>query len=159
MTPRNFLNDTVLLNIAEYQKHYGDLRLAFNAVAAIDSLVARMFFWCKENKPDEIANLKDDSEYRHYLAKKLVGDEIELLVDVAKSQKHFQLQYGKKNVTGADQTNIQSLGWGKARWDEGRWGGPPQVVVETDSDEVRVLESILKRSLALLEEEMQRLGI
>lgn len=157
--PRNFLNDIVLLNLAEFEKQPGDLRLAFNAVAAIDSLMAHIFFWCKENKPDEVAHLQDDSEYRHYLAGKSAGHEIGLLIDVAKSQKHFRLQRGKKSVTGADQTTVQSLGWGKARWNEGRWGSPPQVVVETDEGATRVLETILKKSLVLLEAEMERLGM
>jgi hypothetical protein len=48
---------------------------------------------------------------------------------------------------------------GEARWGEGRWDGPPQVVVRTDSRELRYVETIVGAALQVLEAEMTRLKI
>ncbi|MCP6440520.1 hypothetical protein NL474_29175, partial [Klebsiella pneumoniae] len=79
-----------------------------------------------------------------------------LVRDIAKAQKHGYLTRGSPQVSAAAQVETRAFGWGKVRWDEGRRNGPPQVVVEMDSGELRVVETVLERALEFLEGEMNR---
>jgi hypothetical protein len=157
MGPREFRDSVVLPNVAELRGNYGDLRCAFNAAAAVDALAAQIFAWCQENAPSAVAGLKDDSHYRESLVRQ--DADFGLLRDVVKAQKHVRLTRGQPQVSHAAQITSKSLRWGEANWDELRWGGPAQVVVVTDDDECRVLEVLVERGLALLEQEMIRCGI
>ena len=157
MTPREFLEKVVRPNIAEFDANFGSEQRAYNALAAVDSLAAHIYVWCKGNAPSEIAGIPDDSAYRETLAGR--SPDFRLLRDIAKAQKHVHLTRGNLEVTTAAQVTARSLGWGEARWDEGRWGGPPQVVVTTDNGDLRYVEQIVAASLAILEAEMTRLKI
>ncbi len=57
------------------------------------------------------------------------------------------------------QVTTRSFGYGEGPYGGGRYGGPPQVVVRTDSGELRYVEQIVTAALAVLEEEMKRLEI
>ncbi|TIX64740.1 MAG: hypothetical protein E5V33_09505 [Mesorhizobium sp.] len=72
-----------------------------------------------------------------------------MLRDVAKVAKHVQLDRGKPDVTTAAQMSTRSLGSGEARWEEDRWGSPPQAIVNTDAGEHRVLETVVEQPLAV----------
>lgn len=144
-------------NMAELHESYGDVRRAFNAIAAMDALAGHLYRWCLMNAPHEITGIQDDSDYRGRLAQ--TNADFSLVRDMAKAQKHIHLTRGSPQVRVADQVETRSLGWGQARWGEGRWGSPPQVVVETDAGDVHVVESVLDRALVFLEAEMVRLGI
>jgi hypothetical protein len=157
MTPREFLEKVVRANIAEWDANFGSERHAYNAVAAVDSLAAHLYVWCKGNAPSEIAGIPGDSRYRASLAQR--SPDFRLLRDIAKAQKHVHLTDGTPKVTTSAQVTARSLGWGEARWNEGRWGGPPQVVVTTDDGDLRYVEQIVAAAVALLEAEMTRLKI
>jgi hypothetical protein len=157
VTPRGFLETVVRPNIGEFDANFGSERHAYNAVAAVDSLAAHIYVWCKSNAPWEIAANRDDTDYRATLAARF--PDFGLLRDIAKAQKHAHLFRGNPEVTTAAQVATRSLGWGEARWDEGRWGGPPQVVVTTDDGDLRYVEQIVAASLKILESEMTRLQI
>ena len=157
MTPRQFLEKVVQPNVTEFHTNYDSERHAYNAVAAVDSLTAHIYVWCKRNAPQEIANIENDSHYRESLAKH--SPDFRLLRDIAKAQKHVYLERGKPEVTTAAQMTARPLGWGEGGYGEGRYGGPPQVVVTTDDGDLRYVEQIIAASLAMLEAEMTRLKI
>ena len=144
-------------NMNDLGEGYGDVRYAFNSIAAVDALAGQMWQWCRENALHEIANISDDIGYRQRLAE--ANMDFALVRDMAKAQKHIHLTRGSPQVSDADQVKTRSLGWGQARWNEGRWGSPPQVVVGTEDGEVRAVESVLSRALAFLEAEMVRIGV
>ena len=157
MGPREHLEQIVRPNVGDLHANYGDVRHAFNAVAAVDALAGHLYRWCCSSAPHAVAGVRDDSAYRDRLAQTNV--DFALVRDIAKVQKHIHLNRGSPQVSTAAQVETRSLGWGQCRWGEGRWGSPPQVVVETDAGEVRVVEAVLDRALNFLEAEIQRLGI
>ena len=65
----------------------------------------------------------------------------------------------KPEVTKAAQVVARPLGFGEGGFGQGRFGGPPQVVVAMDSEDVRYAEQIVIAALGLLEAEMTRLKI
>lgn len=158
MTPKDFLEVMVRPNVADFKARYDDLRLAFNAVAAVDALAAHLFVWCRENAPEEVRGIAvgDDGRFRDRLAER--SPEFALLRDIANANKHVHLTRKAPQISGAGQVKPQELRWGVARWGEGRWGSPPQVAVETNNGEARAVEAIVDRALVFLEGEMQRIG-
>lgn len=86
MTPREYLDQVVRPNIADLARDNGDLRLALNAVHAVDALAAHIFYGA--GGAAKIGD-KDDVAYRARLA----GQDAEfgLLRDVAKAAKHVEL--------------------------------------------------------------------
>ena len=157
MEPREHLEKIVRPNMDEMRTAFGDVRRAFNAVAAVDALAAHIYWWICHNAAHEKKGADNDSEYRDRLAQK--NFDFQLVRDIAKAQKHVRLTRGSPQVPTATHVATRSLGWDEAPWDEGRWDSPPQVVVTTNADQVRVVESILQGALGFLESEMKRLGI
>ncbi|WP_173983019.1 hypothetical protein [Magnetospirillum sp. SS-4] len=144
-------------NLRELREGYGDIRHAFNAIAAVDALAGHIWRWCRDHAPQEIVGAKNDIGFKQRLAE--ANADFALVRDMAKAQKHVHLDHGAPALKGADQIEARRMGWGQARWGEGRWGSPQQVVVETDLGEVRVVEAVLGRALMFLECEMERVGI
>jgi len=157
VTPREFLENVVRPNVEDFKANYGSVRHAYNAVTAVDALAAHLYEWCKTNAPSEIAGVSHDSQYRERLAQS--SSDFRLLRDIAKAQKHVHLTRGATQVTGAAQVAARSLGWDEAKLDQGRWDGPPQVVVTTDSGDLRYVEQIVADALVVLETKMSRLKI
>jgi hypothetical protein len=157
MDPGEFRRVVVLPNVEDMQTNYGNLRASYNAVAAVDALAAHVYQWCKEHNPTAVANLRDDSHYRAWLAKQ--DDDFGLLRDVAKAHKHVVLTQGKPRVSGSADVSVKGLGWNEGQWGELRWNGPPQVVVRTDSGVYRAVETLVKHALRVLDDEIARVGI
>lgn len=157
MKPRDHLDLIVRPNVNDLRTSFGDVRYAFNAVAAVDALAGHLYRWCSSSASHEVAGVRDDSAYREQLAQS--NADFALVRDIAKAQKHVQLTRGSPKVSTAAQVETRSLGWGEARWGEGRWGSPPQVVVQTNAGEFRVVVSIVDRALRFLEAEMKRLRV
>ena len=156
MTPREFLEAVVRLDVAEFSDEYGSIRRAYHAVTAVDALAAHIFVWCRTNAPSEVTGLHDN-HYRGKLSQR--SSEFRLLRDIAKAQKHVHLERGKPGVTKAAQVVARTFGWGEGGFGQGRFGGPPQVVVTMDSGDLRYVEQIVIAALGLLEAEMTRLKI
>lgn len=55
-----------------------------------------------------------------------------LVNDVADAHKHFKLSRDDRYLTSAGQIVIAPMGWGEAKFGEGKWGSPPEVVVTYD---------------------------
>src|SRR5579859_7128759 len=49
MTPRQFLNDIVCPNVKDFHDNYDNLRYAYNAIAAVDSLAAHLYVWANNH--------------------------------------------------------------------------------------------------------------
>jgi hypothetical protein len=157
LTPREYLNDVVRPNLEELEAEFASIRRANNAVSSVDALAAHLFEWCKANAPHEVGSARDDTAFRENLAKR--SESFRLIRDIAKAHKHVRLTRGSPLVSAAAQTNVRSLGWGEAAWDEGRWDGPPQVVVTLDDGTHRVVDAVARQAVAFLEAEMARLGV
>ena len=158
MTPREFLNTLVRPNLAEFHQRYDDLRLAFNAVASIDAMAAHLYHWCVNNMPNELVGLRrEDDGYREHLAGKHA--DFALLRDIAKAQKHVRLTKGTPQVQAAAQMNTRAIGWGEGGYGKGRYGGPPQVVVDKNAGGFEYVEELVDSAVAFLEAEMTRLGV
>ena len=110
MTPREFGAEVVRPNVAEFNVHFGSLRAAYNAVAAVDALAAHIYWWCKTDSPAEVKGDEDDGSYRKRLAgcDKAKGDgNFSLLRDIAKAQRHARLIYGSPLIKSAEQVTAR----------------------------------------------------
>jgi hypothetical protein len=157
MTPPEYLENVVRPNVADLHMQFDSIRLACNAIASVDALAAYIFVWCQASAHSEISGIKDDTGYRATLAKR--NTDFKLLRDTAKALKHVRLIQGTPLVTKAEQMNSRALGWGEGPYGEGRYGGPAQVVIDTDDGSLCYVESVVDSALAFLESEMSRLLI
>ena len=154
MTPRDFLEQIVRPNMADLANDYGDIRKAISAVHSADALAAHIFDAVGGRI---VTGAADDTAYRELLAGEHA--EFRLVRDLVKATKHVVLDRGKPLVSTADQIDSRGLGWGEARWREGRRGSQPQVVVVTDAGEHRVIETVVRKAVEFLEAEMTAFGI
>jgi hypothetical protein len=159
MNPRQFLMTVVQPNAVQFSSNYGDLRQAYNVVFSVDALAAQLFSWAKTHAPTYSDSYANDSQFRFRGALSHRNAEFGLVRDLAKALKHVELIAGKPSVKTASQMALESLGFDAARFDEGRFDGPAQVVVTTNSGEKRVVESVVLNALKFLEQEMVALGL
>jgi hypothetical protein len=164
MGPRRFHTVVVLPNVAEFNENFGDVRLAFNAVASVDALAAQLHAWCRVNAPVEVAGLEDDTHYKEGLAQRSAG--FALVRDVANAQKHVELTRGKRirEVSSAEQVRTQQVGgsfkgWKPGVWKPGAWGDRPQVVVLTNGCNTRAVRDFVAEALSFIDREMTRLNV
>jgi hypothetical protein len=159
MTPREHLELVVRPNMSEMLANLDDLRLAFNAIAAIDALAAHIYWWAAHHRPAAVEGIGDDTEYR---AKVLVprSHDFQLMFETAKATKHVRLIRGTPpKVRAADQVVAKASAWGNIRWDDFRWD-TTQVRIEPIGGETpSTVEGVLTRALAFLEAEMATLEI
>lgn len=149
MTPREYLNDVVEPNIAEFQAEFGSKRRAMSAIHSLDALAAYIYHAIGGSQG---TGLQDDSSYRDQLAQ--LNTDFALIRDVAKAIKHVELHRGKPLVSRSDQLGSEALGWGEGAYGEGRWGGPVQAYVETNDGDHRILETILVHATDFLKSQM-----
>ena len=152
MTPREHLDLVVRPNMSEMLAHLDDLRLAFNAIAAVDALAAHIYWWAAHHRPDAVVGITDDTQYRKALAER--SNDFRLLFEVAKATKHVRLTWGTPpTVRAADQVVSKQSGWDNWRWDDFRWD-ISQVRIEPIGETPWTAEGVLVRAVAFLEEEM-----
>ncbi|GEM_PF-3711016 len=158
MTPRQFLNDIVCPNVKDFHDNYDNLRYAYNAIAAVDSLAAHLYVWANNHAPGSVSSASDDSHYRALLASR--DSDFALLRDMAKAQKHVHLSRGNPQIANADQISSRTVGYGEGGYGEGRYGGVQQVLVDIDVAAAKFgyVETIIDSSLDFLEKEMAALG-
>lgn len=58
----------------------------------------------------------------------------------------------------ADQVTSKNIGWGEDGFDQGRYGGGEQVVVNDNNGQLHYVEEIIDISLKFLISEMRELG-
>jgi len=157
MTPIQFLEQVVRPNLAEFHANDADIRYAYNSVAAVDAFAAHIYVWCLVNAPAEVAGFADDTQYRAKLAAS--HNDFLLLRDIAKAQKHVELRRGSPTIAKAEQIITRPVGYGEGPFGHGRYGGPPQVVVDIDISTMRYLAQIVDSALSFLEGELSRMTI
>ncbi|MHB1104418.1 MAG: hypothetical protein ACYC0C_16905 [Devosia sp.] len=156
MTPREFLEQVVRPNEAEFEANFGSVRHAHNAVASVDALAARLYHSLKASS-QSATGAKDDSAYRQQLAD--ANADFGVLRDLAKANKHFVLTQGQPKISSAAQVTVEAPGWGEARWDEARWDSPDQVHVRLNSGDLRAVDYLVRAGIAFLDTEMAKHGI
>jgi hypothetical protein len=157
MTPRDFLKQIVQPDIDIFHADYGNIRLAYHAVASTDALAAHLFQWCRVNNPPAALNANDDSHFRHLLAQK--DKHFALIRDVAKAQKHVEITKTSTAVSSASQVAARGIGWGEGGFGEGRFGGPVQAIVTTNAGELKYIEEAVDGARDFLEREMNAAGV
>ena len=155
MTPCQFLEQIVRPNVVQYHADDANMRHAFNAVAAVDAIAAHIYVWCLANAPAEVAGLSDDTHYRKKLADR--HNDFLLLHDISKAQKHVKLIRGAPAIAEAKQISTGPVGFGEGPFGHGRYGGPPQVVIDIDTSTMRYVRQIVDSALQFLEGELTRL--
>lgn len=152
MNPHDYLTEVVEPNFADLAANYGSIRLNLNAIHAVDALAAHIYHGSNGAAPGN-----DDTHYRSNLAQR--DPEFALLRDIAKAIKHVRLGRGSPKTSRGDHVEARSLGWDEAAWGDGRWDGPPQVVIQLDGEGIRVVETVAMNALRLLKAEMTKYGL
>lgn len=157
MTPREFLDLVVRSNMRDMLSDLDDVRLACNAIAAVDALAGQIYWWAFHHSPGRVHGLSDDTDYRRRLADR--SNDFRLMFETAKAVKHGRLTRGTPpSVRAVDQLVSKAPGWGNIRWDDARWD-TPQVRIEPIGETPWAVEGVLVRALELLEAEMKALGV
>jgi hypothetical protein len=70
--------------------------------------------------------------------------DVALLRDVADAFKHHRPDRQSATVRASSDVAPISIGWGQARWGEGKWDGPEQIIITTKDGDTRALSSVLQ---------------
>jgi hypothetical protein len=140
--PAFFWHEVVVKNCDEFFSFPDSFQHAMNAVFALDSLVVRIYPF------DSLTN-ESESAFKKRLSEEVT--DYGLVRDVADAHRHPSLNRTGVQVSSLDQLALQSLGYGDARFGEGKFGGPPQLVIQTESD-VRILSGVVLNCLKTLKE-------
>lgn len=164
LTVREFRRLILKPNVDEYDRDYKSTHRAFNAVAAVDAYAAHIFYEASAAGVDvatrlsfEPACARDDIAFRQALANN--SNEFSIIRDLAKANKHARLTRHRPRVTNSGQTSAKSKGWGEGKWGEGRWGSPPQIFVEIDGGQEFYVESLVAKSVEMLDGVAANLGL
>jgi hypothetical protein len=151
--PLEFLESVVRPNIKDFSEHFGDLRRCFNAIAAVDTLAAHIYEWCKKNAPSDVAGDKDDSSFRDRLAQS--NRSFRILRDIAKAQKHVSLKRGEPIIDHAREVRSKRRPYGTGAYGTGRYSGSAQVSVDVDGKRVFVAD-VIEEALEVLPAQMRQ---
>lgn len=135
-----------------------DQRLAKNAVADANNMVARVYHHWENVDRAKVHGADDEGQYRDALAAKECGD-FGLVRDIADAHKHVVLDRRSRRVTRAAQTSPGATGWGQGRWGEGVFGGGPQLVVTLDNGSKRPLTAIMGNVMEIWERLLSGWGL
>jgi hypothetical protein len=158
VTLREHLELVVRPNMSEMLENLDDLRLAFNAIAAVDALAAHIYWWVVLHQPAAMAGLANDTEYR---AKILVprSHDFQLVFETAKAMKHVRLNRGTPKVGAVDQVVVIEPAWDDFQWDDFNWDTAQVRIEPIEGEPPWTVEGVLTRALAFLETEMATLEI
>ncbi len=158
MNAIDYLDQVVSPSLEEAQNEPLSMHRVLTLVAVVDAFAARVFQHRSDNGPavdfPKDMNNPDDTAYRELLSRS--SESFRLFRDLAKSQKHARLTHGSPKVTGADQTNVKSLGYGQGGYGEGPYGGGEQIVVTSNDGTIRNVISLCEVALDLLKSELQK---
>jgi hypothetical protein len=161
MTPRQFFELIAKPNVNEMAEDVSDIRLVFNAAAAVDSLAAYIFHWA-----DDIGHWKavecnhDDGQFRGWLAKH--SQDFRLTYEVAKANKHVRLARSKPIVRKAAQVHERALTIDEvASFDDWRLDMHTQIVIEVSNSPplYAMADAVIRRALDFLSLQMSAFGI
>ena len=78
---------------------------------------------------------------------------------LAKANKHAKLTRHSPTVRDSGQVSAATKGYGEARWGEGRYGGVPQIFVTDKSGYEHYVETLINKSLEMLDNAAAKLGL
>jgi hypothetical protein len=148
MEPIIFLEEVVYPNVADQGANASELRHAFNAIAAVDTLAACMFHWCRAHWA--AVDCLDDTSYRNNLAHR--SDDFGLIRDLANAQKHVELT--RTPVPTSDSQLVR-----RASALRTNVHGSPCLVVKLDNGDLKTISDVIAGALDFLEAEMERMGM
>lgn len=153
MNPNKFLTEIVVPNMDLLRSDSQSALFAFNAIAAVDALSARIFYWCCNTHPAEMKQFRDDTNYRQSLSER--SQEFKILRDTAKAQKHARLVQGNPTLKHAGQVRDDRLATAMSG---GSWSlgisVPTTIYVKLDTGQEYDLITLLEASIDLLKKEM-----
>lgn len=119
----------VLPSLAEWEKDETNEQKAMSLAVNLSQMAD--YFWPSfRHDVAKVLGTSDGKAFRKVL--RASKPQFALINDVADAHKHFMLSRADRNLTSAGQTVVAPMGWGEAKFDEGRWGSPPEVVVTYD---------------------------
>lgn len=146
--PKQFHAEIVMPALLDYKQNYLSFRHALAAVALGDMLMAHIFeaLGGSAEKPLGASN---DTDFRAELVKS--DENIRLLRDIAKAQKHVTLVQGKPLVSKASSVSGSMPTFGVNTYGQGLFGGG--FVVDLDDGRKIGLIAILDAALLSLKQE------
>jgi hypothetical protein len=133
--------------VDDFLANSDDARRAFNAVTAVDSLAAHIYWWCEGNSPAAVAGIADDIGYRQKLA--IREPDFRLLRDMAKASKHVKLHKFDPLVSGMSSLRpFDPFGPQRGK-----------IMVAVKGAGTRPVDEVVKKCLGLLEGEISLLSI
>lgn len=164
LSANDFRQLVVQPNLDEYDAGYDKIHRAFNAVAAVDAYAAHIYYSALDASIDPFAVLgltspsgKNDSSFRQTLAKQHA--EFQILRDLAKANKHAKLTRHSPSVQDSGQVTSAAKGYGAGRYGEGRFGGVNQVFVTDETGLEHYVETLVLKSVEMLDETAKSLGL
>lgn len=152
--PRVFYDRYVLPSLSRWRDEECELDLAMSVVTNLNNL-AEHFSKSFTAGHKRVYGATCIKHFRNELANR--HPDLALIRDICDAHKHVKLDRATAMLTTSDQIDIMSLGWGEARFGEGRWSSPHEVVVRLDTGSLRHFCPIVEaanrvwRSLLLLD--------
>jgi hypothetical protein len=114
LLPSEFLDRIVRPTVEESCRNPQDERLARQAVSELNNLAEKVFhYWGAGSR--QVYGAANVSSYRTELAQRECSD-FQLARDIADAHKHVELGRPGRQVTRDDQTTVDGLGYGEARY-------------------------------------------
>ena len=109
---KRFFEKHVIPSLHEWKKSPADERLAMNLASNLNNLIDHYWPSASANDPSKVFHKKTLKEYRAELSK--ININIGLIRDIADAHKHLKLSRSDRNLTSAEQTAPQNIGYGQA---------------------------------------------
>jgi hypothetical protein len=103
------------------------------------------YFWESfSGQPERVFGRRAFREFRSKLEEEF--PDYAIIRDVCDAHKHLKLMRSSKRVTHSSQTSSGRMGWGEAKFGEGRWGSPEEIVVIDDGGGKHHFIALVKRT-------------
>lgn len=133
----------VLPSLIRWRNEDCELDLAMSVVTNLNNLAEHFFqsFVAGHQRVYGATNVK---QFRKEIAER--HPDLALIRDICDAHKHAKLDRATAMLTTSDQIDVTSLGFGEARFGEGRWSSPREVVVRLDNGSLRHFRPIVERA-------------
>lgn len=139
-----FFKDFVVPGIEDWRKDQVDVRLAMNLANSLNNLVE--YYWCvyATIHADRVFHTHSLKAFRTELSRR--NNDIAMIRDIADAHKHLKLDRVDREITNANQTTGQSVGYGQAY---GLcYGGGELLVVTLDDGQERYFSLVAESAFA-----------
>jgi hypothetical protein len=148
MTPREFLDQIAKPNLEEAMQNINDIRIAFNACAAVTALASHLFEYLKDNGLTRFAR---DGEFKtKFLSQH--SEQFRIVHDIAEAHKHARL-VRTTLVDSSDALRSEIKDAGYQRWNELLWDGTEAICVRVNGEQ-RVVIALVLHAIQFLDNEI-----